>query len=238
MTETLSDIYIDESSQTRLRYLVIGGIIIPTDRVNLFNTQLQKSRLPELPNGEAKWQKVSRAKLPAYKRMVDFFFDNQIAKGCDFHSVVVDSHKVDHRRFSEGDREIGFNKEVFQLGMKFGRLYPGLFHVYPDHRETNQGPEELRLILNRSRAKKGDKRDWPYRRCQFRHSHKCLPIQMVDIFIGGIAYRLNKHHMAPNASPAKTELSEYILSRANIADPTKDTAMSGAFTVWHRQLRK
>lgn len=70
----LFDIYIDESSQTRHRYLVLGGIIVPTASVEAVNAEIIKCRLPELPYGEMKWTKVSRSKLGAYQRVVNAFF--------------------------------------------------------------------------------------------------------------------------------------------------------------------
>jgi hypothetical protein len=170
---------------------------------------------------------------PAYKRIVDVVFNDDVHS----HSLVVDSTRLDHKRFSSGSREIGFNKEVYQLAMKCARLYStALFHLYPDYRETTQRPEDLRLMLNRGCREDGDKRDWPFRRCQFRDSKITLPLQLVDIIIHGLAYRLNGHDKK-ETSPAKSELSAYILERAKIVDPFKDTARSADFTIWHRKLR-
>jgi hypothetical protein len=197
---------------------------------------IMKARQPELPHDEAKWTKVSKKKLPAYKRIVDVLFDKGVS--AHFHSLVVDSSRLDHRRFNSGSREIGFNKEVYQLALKCARLYStALFHLYPDYRETTQRPEDLRQMLNRGCSKGGNKRDWPFRRCQFRDSKTTLPLQLVDIIIGGLAYRLNGHDKKKDASPAKSELSAYILERAKIADPFKDTARAADFTIWHRKLR-
>ena len=49
---------------------------------------------------------------------------------------------------------------------------------------------------------------------------------------------MNGHAKAKDASPAKIELSEYVLNRAGIADIAKGTARMGQFTVWPRRLRK
>lgn len=230
------DIYIDESSQTKNRFLVLGGIIVAKPKVDALTDLISRARQPDLPAGELKWSKVSRAKLDAYSRVVDVPFDNP--KPAHFHSLVVDTTKQDHRTFNEGSREIGFSKEIYQLAMKFGRLYPNLFHLYPDERDTTQSPDELRLILNRGCHKKGDTRDWPFRRCHFRNSARCPPLQLVDIIIGALAYRMNKHHLIAGAAPAKIELSQYVLDRAKITNVYVDTARSGPFTVWHRQLQK
>jgi hypothetical protein len=145
---------------------------------------------------------------------------------------------IDHRKYNEGSGEIGFNKELYQLANKIARLYSDhLFHLYPDNRETNQRPEDLRLILNRGRIKQGDARDWPFRRCQFRDSKTTLQLQLVDVLTGGIAYSLNGHGANDKASPAKKELSAYILQRAGITDIHKGTARIAKFSVWPRKLR-
>jgi Protein of unknown function (DUF3800) len=233
--EEIAEIYIDESSQTKHRYLVLGGVGLKLTSAAHLSGLVMEARLPELPKGEAKWTRVSMSKLAAYKRIVDVLFKN--IEAIHFHSLVVDTTLLDHRRFNEGNREIGFNKEIYQLAMKFARLYPYLFHVYPDYRETTQKPEDLRTILNRGCAKKLDSREWPFRRCQFRDSKDTLLLQLVDILIGGIAYRLNGHDKALNAALAKDELSSYILRCAGVSDPFKDTAQAADFTIWHRRLR-
>ena len=232
------DVYIDESSHTNHRFLVLGAIVCQTSDLSRACATVQSARLPELPDRKMKWVKVSAAKLDAYKRSVDTFFSLRRTGTGDFHALVVDTTKQRHAVFNQGSSEIGFNKEIYQLAMKCGRLYGGLLHVYPDRRTTNQMTEDLRLMLNRGIKKNyGDQRDWPFRRVQFREPEDCVLLQLADVFAGAIAYRLNSHHLKPNASPAKTELASHILSGAGVADVTRDTARSGPFTIWHRQLR-
>jgi len=170
-------------------------------------------------------------------RIVDILFDNPNL--AHFHCLVVDTTLQDHQRWNEGSREIGFNKEIYQLARKFWRLYKeSFFHIYPDRRNTNQTPDELRLIVNRACRKDGDMRDWPFRRCQFRDSNTTLPLQLTDIIIGSIAYHLNGHAKSANASAAKLELSRHVLARAGISNVMRDTDRAGRFTIWHRQLKK
>lgn len=218
--------------------MAMGGVIIHQGAVANANDRIAALRLPELPQGEMKWGSVSRSKYAAYQRLVDAFFDDPIFAGADFHSTVVDTWKQDHAGFSEGDREVTFNKELYQLAAKFARLYRDrLFHLYPDERETSQLPGRLREILNWGRRKKGDNRDFPYRRCHFRKSHETPLLQLVDVLLGGLAYRINGHHTAPEASPAKVQLSDHILQRADIRDPMISTTVGGKFTVWYRDLQ-
>lgn len=235
----LTDIYIDESSQTKNRFLVIGGIGLAKLSVADADACLARARLPQLPFGEMKWGKVSNHKLPAYGRTVKAFFDEAEFANSHFHCLVVDTHKLNHRKHNEGSREIGFNKEVYNLATKFARLYPQrLFHLYPDHRDTNQHPEDLRLILNRGRRKRGDKRDWPFRQCHFRNSKKTPLLQLVDLLTGSVAWCVNDHAAKDGASAAKTKLAAYVLRRAGITDCSKSTTMRGKFTIWHRNLQE
>jgi Protein of unknown function (DUF3800) len=235
-SEDIVEVYIDESSQTKHRYLVLGAVAIELPNSQKITAALAKARLPELPHGETKWTKVSKSKLAAYKRMIDAFFDNQ--EDVHFHSLFVDTTRLNHKKFNQGDSEIGFNKEIYLLANKIGQIYPEhYFHVYPDHRDTKNSPEELRLILNRGAAKRGDKRDWPMRRCQFRDSKTVQLLQLTDVLIGSIAFQLNGHHKAEGASAAKIELAEYIMKWAGITDVLKGTARVAKFTIWPRQLR-
>lgn len=234
----LHDIYIDESSQTKNRFLVIGGIGIDTRSVPAANAALAQARLPQLPQGEMKWGKVSNSKIDAYGRTIKAFFDDPAFSGFHFHSLVVDTSALDHRKHNQGSRGIGFNKEIYQLATKFARLYiDKLFHLYPDYRDTDQTPEDLRLVLNRGRRKNGDLRDWPFRRCQFRDSKNTPLLQLVDLLTGAVAWSVNGHASAPDASQAKTKIAHYVMRRAGIVSPLAGTSMRGKFTIWHRQLR-
>ncbi len=237
---TVRDVFVDESSQTKHRFLVLGGIICRAAETSALSARILEERLPELPGSELKWSKISPAKLPAYRRVVDVFFENRPAENpVHFHSIVVEMANRNDFVFNAGSREMGFNKEVYQLLMKFGRLYRDCsFHVYPDSRETKSSPDELRLILNRGLAAKGDRRDWPYRRLHFKKSHEVPILQLTDLLIGAIAFHLNGHRQAAGASAAKCDLSDYILERAGIRNVTRDTLISGRFTIWHRRLRR
>lgn len=236
--EEIFDVYVDESSQTQCRFLVLGGLILPKSITEAATDVLLQVRLPELPGGELKWGKVSKAKLAAYVRTVDAFFDAEPFSQAKFYSLVVDTSKVDDRAYNSGSREIGFNKEIYQLATKFARLQrAGVFHLYPDYRDTKQRPDDLRNILNHGRHKQRDGRDWPFRRCQFRDSAKVPLLQLVDLLVGGVAFGKNEHFRKPDASPAKLELGRHIMRRAGIRRLDRDTNFDGKFTVWNRVLR-
>jgi hypothetical protein len=239
--DVYSDIYIDESSQNALHYLLIGGIIVSRRHSPAFEAAVIEARGTDLPvesggeKREAKWQKASKAKLAAYKRVVDtfFVFANSMPltnAHLNFHCTVVD---LTRRKGRLG--HVGFDKELYQLGLKYGREYRGrLFDVRLDERTTPQSVEELKNIFNFGLRKNYGREDWPFRKMRFVKSHDEPIVQVTDILLGALAYRLNGHHLAPDAAPHKIELSDYVLKKARIADPFRDTRHSGRFTVWHR----
>ncbi|PHR83087.1 DUF3800 domain-containing protein [Henriciella sp.] len=235
----LADVFIDESSQTKHRYLLLGALTIESRFTPSLNAMIQKVRDDGQINSEMKWGRVSRSHIDTYRAFADLFFDCPTWMcPMHFHVVVVDMHQRNEHQYNEGSGELGFNKELYQLALKCWRLYPNyLFHVYPDHRTSPQTAQETRLILNRGAHKKNARRDWPFRRLHMQNSKRTLPLQLVDVLLGAAAYRINGHHEAENASPPKCDLSDYILGRANIQHPMTDTTISGKFTIWHRRLR-
>ena len=218
---------------------MLGGLIIPT------NLAVAHERILDIAGAyfeiskEAKWSRVSKWHLPYYTAMVDsFFHPRDWLTPCDFHSVAIEKSRQNHERFSDGDKEIGFNKEIYQLVLKFARLYPdGIYHVHLDKRETKQDNEETRAVLNNGISKRLGRRDAPVRRVQMRDSKRVLTLQLVDILLGGVAYQLNGHFDKPGASPPKRTLSKHITDLAGIHDVTIDTPMRGKFTLWHRRLQ-
>ncbi|NJO34567.1 MAG: DUF3800 domain-containing protein [Rhodospirillales bacterium] len=232
------NVYIDESSQTKHRFLVIGGLVVPLSHADAFEAFIIAARDATIPITKPdgtprviKWEKANAYNLVSYKKVVDAFFafpmkhKLPLHKHVDVNCVVVDTSKKDLRASGDGDVDIGFNKEVYFLCVPMiGKRFPKeLFHVYPDRRNTKHPLSEAREIMNLGAKKHGDKRDWPYRRLQFRDPESCQALQVVDILIGALAYKLNGHYHKPEAKKAKKELCDYVLGRAKIIDPSKPT---------------
>lgn len=233
------EIYVDESSQTQCRYLLLGAVCIPAHSTALAEKGILDLRQNRLPHGEMKWGKVSANKFDVYRDVVDAFFEGDAFSSAQFHCVVVDTSRLDHATYNAGSSEIGFNKEIYQLASKCAQAFSqDLLHLYPDYRDTNQLPSSLRDILNRGRRKAGDRREWPFRRCQFRDSKTALLLSLPDLFIGALGYQLNGHYRREGASPAKIAMADHIMMKAGIQNPLAGTKRFGKFTIWHRQLRQ
>lgn len=236
-----NEIYIDETS-TKHRHLVIGGIICPMSYASEFSEAIIEARGKDLPVvkadgtfSEMKWTKVSDAKLEAYKRVVHTFFrfDSRFpltVGRVDFHSAVVDT-SIKGTKFTE----IGFNKEIRTLSKKFARLYKdALFHIYLDERTTTHKLWKELNHLNNSVHLSRVNKNWPFRRMAFRQSHEVQALQVSDILLGALAFRLNGHYDKPEASRSKKALSDYVLKLARVSDPFRDTKHLTKYSIWHR----
>jgi hypothetical protein len=235
-------IYIDESSQTKHRYMLMGGLCVPLGYSAAFEADIvsHRDRTTPLLNADGfpkimKWEKATAYNLAAYKRVVDAYFTFPmrhklpLSKSIDTHCVAVDTSKKTLKATGDGDVEIGFAKEFYFLCVPTigNRLKNGLFHLYPDRRDTRQDLNEARKIMNAGARKYNNRADWPYRELKFQDPEVKQSLQVVDILIGAIAYHLNGHYQKPDANPAKKELCEHILRRAKIINPAITTP-------WHR----
>lgn len=235
--DRLEEIYVDESSQTNHRFLIIGGIIIPHRLSEQFTKDILKARRPRLAAErsdsdelrELKWSEVRKGYFDAYKRVVDAFFDFETyhikdtsKEAVEFHCRAVLTH-IRGRRFN-GDRgRVAYNKEVFAHLFNVVNYHKSsLFHIYFDRMHTSDIQSvsyaaSLRKRLRSLRIKVGDRRDNPVRKVQARHSHEVQALQISDLLIGAIAFRLNRQYDKPDANPDKRLLCDYIFERTGLS---------------------
>lgn len=108
-------VYCDESRHdgaAQNRFMSIGSLWLPRSKKPELTKQFRALRESIGLKGEVKWSKVSEKKLEAYRKLVDFFFDQPDLR---FRVIVVDQSKVDVHRFHAGDRELGFYKFYFEM---------------------------------------------------------------------------------------------------------------------------
>jgi len=234
-------IFVDESCKEKHQYLVLGGIIVTIDEIPEVLQAISDVRERFNLRREMKWTKVSNGYLPAYRAFTDVFFELHARDILHFHSVIIDTHKLNHPKFNSGDAEIGFSKFIYQLLVnKFGRLYAKYtpYHVYLDKRETTHSLDELRSVLNNGIASRYNISGRPYRRVQFRDSKQSELLQLNDILIGAIGARKNGHHLKQNASAAKIALADHIAASAKIQHLGNTTPFSKkTFTIWNLRLQ-
>jgi hypothetical protein len=229
--QLFSEVYIDETSQNNHRFMVLGGIMFPLVYSDQFEEAMVAARSKRLRHihssglmTEIGWKYVGNGDFEEYKAIVDAYFDfkgkmSGSYNDYRFHCSVLDTH-IKGRRYTGGIvGEDNFNREIFFLSERIARRYPHrLFHIYPAQRSTIRPKRhlaELGSMLNGRLHNQGDTRDFPVRRLKFREVRETQALQVSDLFIGALAYRLNRHYDGANANGDKKRLADYILKRAH-----------------------
>ena len=232
----LMNVYADESCKDAHRFLALGAIAIEHAFKPSALKLLSDVRAKYNTWGEVKWTKCSEAKLPFYKAFVDVFFDCAATDDIHFHALYVDTHTFKNSVFNGGDREIGFNKLIYQLllhkfGCKYGENNP--MHVYLDARSSKHEPDSIRQMLNAEMLKRGVA-SYPFRRITFQDSKSTDLLQLNDLLVGTVGYKSNRHDKVVGCATHKVRLAQHILDRALENDKPHRLVHRGAkrFTIW------
>src|SRR5262245_57965650 len=92
-------VYCDESQTNGARFMVYGGIIIPSVNVPWFKERLSQWRQTAGMTKELKWTKVSKQKYPEYASLIDVLFEVTRARKAAFKSLVIDISTSDYARY-------------------------------------------------------------------------------------------------------------------------------------------
>jgi hypothetical protein len=221
--------------------MVLGGLILRADDVPLFNETIQKFREETKMYAELKWTKVSRSKLPVYKRFIDYFFALNNTDRLFFRCIIIDNHQVDHRKFSKGDKELGFYKFFCQLLLHcFGRYAKedSRYIILFDERTSKYPLNTLKIILNRGIKRNFALKSEVIRSVEARESRGSNLIQLADILMGAIGFQKNGFHLLAGSSQARVELASYVASQAGLVSLTEDTRRGQyRFMIWNFKLQ-
>jgi len=216
-----------------------GGLVIMQRELNQFNRMTDLYRLKFNMRSELKWSKVNTKKYFEYVEFINHFFN---ASKVNFHSLFLERAKLNHKKFNMGDRELGFYKFYYQILLHGFDNYVAdstyKFIIHPDHRSTPYKLDDLKTVLNNGFKKKRGENYSPYRSIEPVDSKKHNLMQLNDVLLGGLAYRLNGHHLKEGANKGKVMLSEYILDKAGVKNVNQNTPYNASkFTIWHFDLK-
>ncbi len=225
--QSVFNVYCDESRHTSDksdRYAVIGALCCPRDikREIIHDIHLLKKQYST--QGEFGWSRVSPNKLAFYLALIDYFLNSQ---DLSFRCIVIDRTTLDHDRFNEGDKELGFYKLYYQLLVHW--LEPQeAYYLYLDWQQ------------NSDRSCFANLREMLKRKLSGRARIQCLePVdsqeqpltQLVDLLIGAVGYQWNKRE----ASEAKIQFCQHLaegLGKANLRFSTAKTEQKFNIFQW------
>lgn len=237
-------IYCDESSQNAHHYIVIGTTICRSDAAPLAAARLRAviERNP-CTSSELKWSELKKHKLRLYKEFVSEFFAMMMTdrpRLVRFKAMVVDATTLDHKKYSEGDNDLGFTKLLFTALHAVPRdIGASLdYWAFLDKRETRHDPQKLMWTLNNKAKSTFNCHDQPFKDVRFADSKSSLLIQATDLVIGAMAYELNAHHLKVEPTHHKFDLMRHVASCARLDTLTRPAFRWPNFVSWHLSTRK
>jgi Protein of unknown function (DUF3800) len=233
-------IYADESRQCKDRFMVLGGLIVEGGNVPGFEATMAKFRHKTRMFAELKWSKVTNQKFEEYRLFLSYFFSLLSVGQLHFHCLIVDTHLTDHRKFNQGDKEIGFYKFYYQLLLHcFGKRYcrkgeDDRLILHLDHRTTRYKLGTLKTVLNNGMKKKFRIDTQPFQSIEPKNSKESELIQINDIVLGAIGFQKNGYQLLPDTRQSTKDLAAFIAREAGIRNLGDDTRLGNHhFTIWN-----
>lgn len=222
MTQTIN-IYCDESchlERDAASFMVLGAVWCATEQVGPISERVRElkrefrlkkghpERTPWNPFEEIKWTKVASRNMEFYRRLVDFFFDDD---DLHFRAVVIDKRQLQHAQFSQ-THDDWYYKMLFTMLEPI--IDPRSRHcVYLDIKDTRSERKRAKLeqVL---RNRRHDHEGFVIQRVQQIRSHESEIMQLADVLIGALAFhnRLT-HGDLKNRPEPRSEAKQRLLER-------------------------
>lgn len=223
--------------------MLVGGISCGTAHAQRIHDFVRRTRLgSQFPGDSLQWKHYRDGKFETYKRVIDFFVTEKEAQRIDFTCVVIDTRKLNHGRFNEGDGETFFQKMMCQLYLNgiIGK-YPKTSTVrgFHGHRVSRYDMTEVRSIINATAAKKANSVLYrPLRQFEYKAVEESGPHQLTDILLGAVSYYWNPG-LQRGGQSRKRKLAEYVQAKCcsvSLGRRTPDWMRN--FDVWEFELRE
>lgn len=188
----------DESGISNDRFTLVGGLCMHRDTYQRVYETLEAFSEKHNMKSELKWSKISNQKLEEYKALVDCFFALNNTNHLQFHSICFDSHQWNHKKYNNGDSDIGLSKLYYQLILhKFVKTHgnKGTLYVRVDHRNSSTPLEQIRNMLNATAARDHGITTQPVKQFVSEDSKKCRLLQLNDVILGAVCAARNSRHL-------------------------------------------
>ncbi len=184
------------SKNSPAQYLLIGSLWMLRDDRETFKASIHGLRQKHKIGPEFKWEKVSYSKLPFYKDLISWFWEqgDRLRLRC----IVVDKNKVDLLHYHENDQELGFYKFYYHLLHHWIADFNN-YHIFCDFK-INRRRDRLHILKQCLDCVNLSAR---ITSVQSTRSNESVLIQLADVLTGLISASFN--HSYSNNS-AKGEL--------------------------------
>lgn len=185
--------YCDESCHLQndhKQFMVLGYISSPYNRIKRFKKEIKELRIKHKNSLEIKWSNLNQWNYGFYAELIDFFFDR--SELC-FRALIADKHKYIAEK-CDNDYDKFYYLMYYQL--IFHKLDADCFYnIYIDIKDDLSAYRiaKLKEILNVHMG--------IIQKIQHVRSHEVDLLQICDLIIGAISYKLNNPLM--NSQPKK-----------------------------------
>ena len=227
------NIYCDETCHLEYcdpRGMVIGAVICPAAYSRIVADRIREVKVKHGLSKvfEAKWGKVSPAKLAFYKDLVSLLFEREDLR---FRAIVIkDKSRLDHAAFEQSHDE-WYYKMYYHMLMPV-TVAPNSYRVYLDIKDTRSAERVNRL----HKVMLGARRDRDAEIVQSIdpvRSDQVEQVQLADVLIGAISYA----NRGLTTSAAKLEIVALLqeLSHSSLTASTAYSASKFNLFAWEAQ---
>ena len=209
-------IYCDESCPLEHEPITLLGAIgcsydnkekIFNDLRNLKNEYFANSKY------ETKWVKVSKSKSDYYKKLIDYFFDNDDIKIRIL--VAKNKDKLDNEKYNNGDYQTWYYKMYYYLLDRFVYSNYNYYMLYDekDKFTTYRMNEVRKIIIDKKSFNNQENFDFKIKQINSKESEL---MQLLDVIMGAIGYK-NRGYTNKNSikGEAKKEIVRYIEEKSS-----------------------
>lgn len=226
---TVFDIYCDESCHLERdghELMVLGAVSVPHEHIREVAERIRAIKEAHgLPRTfEAKWTKISPAKIEFYLALIDAFFADPDLR---FRGLVAhEKSKLRHADF-EQDHDTWYHKMYWE--MLYVAIRPPARHrIYIDIKDTRGGAKAsmLREVLASTY------RDWfnqVVERIQIVRSDEIEALQLADILIGALGYKSR----GKGTSTAKAAVVRRVEEQAHLQLERTTTLAATKVNIFH-----
>ena len=174
---------------------------------------------------ELHWTNLKGHTVDMYRDVVSEFMQMRVERLVRYRCLTIEKSKLDHRKFSDGDRDLTLTKFIFTHVYEFARQFApsSRFCVFIDERETKHTADRMLHTLNNKWKSEFEAEEVPFKTVKFVSSQASRLIQITDVITGAIAYQTNGWHEKQSPAKHKVALMRHVSDSAGLATLARPT---------------
>lgn len=226
--------YIDESCYLENDHFPTMGIgyckVLFTEYESL-KLNFKKIKIKWRNPTEIKWNNLSNSRLGLYKELIDFFYESQI----DFRCIVIKNKDLlKNNEYNNNDHKEFYFKCIYSLLNTTLNPPNNEYKVFLD---INESKDKIRLnkldeILNNRYFGNS-----PFIHFQSIHSHESDFLQLTDLLLGAVSFKIRGEHKKIGASEVKINVLNYLEEKIGLDVEFGTSRNNSKFNIFNFKLK-